>query len=216
MIARNDPLIVELGNTWCRKLELTDQTKRNNRVSQKLREAARILQHLRKLSKVGQNVSDFLTPAEFDTVVKAVRAVSGELTTEGDTSNSECPSAAIKGGYSIKRLAEIKRARAIRASSPKETTDAENFLKLYELEWAEQISSRASKKLDQRKFNKVERLPKSSDIMIVSRYLDRELETWKEVAASPTAEAYSRLNTALLVRLILFNKRRPGEVEVLQ
>lgn len=87
-------------------------------------------------------------------------------------------------------------------------------------EWKDNIFSPALTTMHQRKYNKVEELPKSEDVKDFADFLQKEINTVIEEMKSKVVEErsslYRRGHHLALAHLTFFNKRRPGEVEQLQ
>ncbi|XP_070573897.1 uncharacterized protein [Ptychodera flava] len=226
-IAKNDDLICRLGESWWHRCCDMDQTKRKYYTSQKMRESARLLKNLRVCNDDNMSISDFLRPQYFDDIVQAVLLTSGRTTGyaksagtnygTGDMENQssdEKPSVALKLGYNIRRLTELKRAFAIRTNDKNKERECKKFLELYTTEWNEKVSSLARASASLRKYNKVDKLPESEDIKKLVVYLETNIETCvKEISSVPSPEKYRRLQSLVLTRLTVFNRRRAGEME---
>lgn len=204
LIAKHDPLIKELGKSWLIRTKDMDITKRNNYVSQKMRETARLLQKLREICPGKFAISDFITPDMFDCVIQAVNDLCGLESSEST------PALALKLGYNLKRIAQLKKALAIRAWDNEKEKEAERYLELHNSEWSEKISAGSLNVLYNRKFNKKDKLPLSGDLQLMNAYLEEEL---REIPKQITVENFRRLQMLCLARLGTFNRRRPGEME---
>jgi len=211
MVVKNDPMIRELGLSWFEKTSNMDPAKRNHYASQKMREVGRLLQCLRSLETGLYAMEDFLTPDKFDIVVEAVRSISGFTKDQNELK----PSLALKLGYSIKRLAYLKKSSAIRSWSERKEKEANKFLHLYETEWKEKISTHSLTTLHNRKFNKCDQLPLSEDIKSLKCYLEEEIFQLME-NHNMTSANYRKLQEFCLARLCVFNRRRPGEMDQLR
>ncbi|XP_072049953.1 uncharacterized protein [Amphiura filiformis] len=188
--------------------------------SEKMRRTARIVQRCRLIEpEGGVTMNDLIKPSKFDLIIQAVEEEAGQIDDEEevcDVQVLERPSFAIKAGYDLERLAKIKKCQAIRSYGIKAGSDilekeAIKFLDLYTNEWGDKVSSSAANTLNLRRSGKVIHLPSTSDLKAVSTYLVKEIKTC--VSCKPTSYSeFSRLQKLTLVRLVLFNKRRPREV----
>ena len=116
-IARNDALIVAIGNQWIQKL-------RGNTVNRKyytsgiMRLCAKLLKDLRKTAVVSledkeeNTMADYLRPQHFDRIVQSAYVCSHQDTADIEELGS--PSNALKLGYEIRRLVNTKLGCSIR------------------------------------------------------------------------------------------------------
>ena len=80
--------------------------------------------------------------------------------------------------------------------------------------WSPKVSKGALTTLYERKWNKPSMLPVSNDVAKVHNYVSDTINQKIEALQTTTQKSdYSQLAKAILVQLILFNRRRSGEVE---
>ena len=92
-------------------------------------------------------------------------------------------------------------------------TEASAFAELMEIEWLNKISSGAMQTLKERRYDKVEVLPLTSDLMLLRDYVNKALLCAKEEFEKDSSDAnWRRLADLVFVAVTLFNKRRGGEV----
>ncbi len=87
------------------------------------------------------------------------------------------------------------------------------FQKLYRAKWSEYISHSALNTISDLKYNKPTKLPLTEDIMKLNKHLDEKAKSATaalEVAATP--QNYSSVARTTLTKIVLFNRRRVGEV----
>ena len=172
-------------------------------VSQKMRELGRLLQVLKKASEEAR-LSDFLCRSKFYELVSAVREV---CSIDEEESKSGL---ALKLGHSIKKCATIVLAKKIEKGEDTESVDA--FLQLHQLEWTDQVSRSAQRKLADGRWNKPTLIPVAEDITKLQTCLVTEMEKSKEeLSSNLCSKAYKTMAEVLLARIILFNRRRQGE-----
>ncbi|KAJ8050051.1 hypothetical protein HOLleu_03094 [Holothuria leucospilota] len=136
-ITKRDKLILNLGQNLIRKCVGMDPVKRRNYVSQKMRESARLLIQLRQLKPGLTSWEEFLCPSQFNSAVAAVRAISGNGTEDlEDVDGFLHPSLALKLGHNIKKLATIKMVLSIKEGDSGRESEAKNFIKLLNADWA--------------------------------------------------------------------------------
>lgn len=210
ILARNDPLIKQLGSVFLDKLG----DKHSQLVSQKMRELARLLKQLRETDEnPSAGMSDFVKPDKFDVVVEAVKTLCNFHATDGGQ-EVEIPSLALKIGYSLKKCVNIIRGRALRKKNKDLLEDADNFEKLLDAEWSYRISHHSLNTLCNRKYNKVDMLPLAADLEKLRKYIQLTIaESAKALQHNPASDDWNLLAQSTLARLIMFNKRRGGEEE---
>ncbi|KAI7806122.1 hypothetical protein IRJ41_000533 [Triplophysa rosa] len=93
------------------------------------------------------------------------------------------------------------------------TNSAKAFQKLYKTKWSEYISHKALCTISDLKYNKPTKLPLTQDIDKLNDYLQRSAESaFQELSQNTTEHNYACLARLTLTRIILFNRRRVGEV----
>lgn len=125
-----------------------------------------------------------------------------------------CSSHALQGNVPEKRTVVTYTKMFLKSRSDKWwIRKGETFKKLYFTKWSELISHHAPSTLSEAKVNKPSTLPFTQDVQLLHKHLlktsDVALEHLKE---APTPQNYSELATATLARIIVFNRRRAGEV----
>ena len=204
-IAKSDNLILQLGDSQYAKSKKTG-LRRVNLTSQKMRDCARLLDAARRIDPEHETMHEFIHPQKFDTLVKAAQSLAGQLTKD----ELRRPSVALRMGHLLESLAQKKLSLALQSGNAASASEARDFLTVKKSEWYEKISAGALADLTSRKFNKVTNLPKAEDIQSLSSYLIRELKR-----SERKLEDYRNTQILVLVRLLTFNRRRPGELEQL-
>lgn len=212
-IAKSDGAILELGNVWLKKVG----GQRKSIVSSKMLSSSRMVDELRKLCpNEGEFISDFLKPKCFDAILEAANNLGGQDITETGNSSYEKPSTVLKLGHDMKKLATIKMCRALRTGDQNLEKEAKDYLFLHEKEWGVKMSCTALTTLRERKFNKGQNLPQTSDLVKLTEHVSQQLKlAMEEIVENVSNQIYKRLQKLCLVRLLLFNKRRPGELSQL-
>ena len=209
-IAQNDELIIALGDVWLMK-NIGNKLRRNSFTSFRMRLAARLLLLLREDSGLSTtSVTDYIKPEQFDRVVScAIKCCD-----EDEHHEMKTPSTAIKLGYDLARLAYIKQSFGIKGKDELMKTEAADFLKLYHMEWSVKVSKQARVILDERHFNKKAALPNPADIQKLANYLVQSL-TNLDLEQSGTT-VFREIAVLTEARLLLYNRRRPRELESLR
>ncbi|PIK35880.1 hypothetical protein BSL78_27293 [Apostichopus japonicus] len=113
-----------------------------------------------------------------------------------------------------KKSAAIQKVAGIKLEDGELKDYAERFEELCNLEWADSVSSHALSTLYQRKWNKPTILPLSEDVVNLHKHLNVKItESTKRLSTDPDKLAWYSLATATMAKIILFNRRRSGEVQ---
>lgn len=87
------------------------------------------------------------------------------------------------------------------------------FQKLYTAKWSEYISHCALSTISDLKYNKPAKLPLTDDVTKFNKHLDKTAESaTAALKKDTTVQNYSNLAKAALTKIVLFNRRRVGEV----
>ncbi|XP_033729942.1 uncharacterized protein LOC117319213 [Pecten maximus] len=226
MTAQNDPLILTLGESWLRR-NLDNTEKRKYYASQRMRLCARLLLQLRQMNQSDEKQSqedssdshkdgkekcmwDYLKPSRFDDV--ALAAIKCCIPFVDDEEDLQSPSNAIKLKYDIRRLLNAKWANVIKSMTDvSEANDCKSFLGLMDVEWNEKVTKHARTVLQRRKYETKKTLPSPMDVQKLTKYLVTELEN-----AVLTKDNFHRNVMLTQARLLLYNKRRSGELETIK
>ncbi|OWF34468.1 uncharacterized protein LOC110445058 [Mizuhopecten yessoensis] len=209
-IAKADSLIIALGNQWLTR-NIGNKLMRKYYVSAVMRLASRLLIQLRIMAtpETGNHLENYLHPMFFTHVARAALKVARQ--DSDDEENLEAPSNAIKLSYDLKRVGNIKLAKAIKNGDEENRKAAKDFLKLMEIEWTTKLSRVL---LHERKNNKENLLPLPKDIEKLASYIKREMEAFD--TADTSYDNYRKAVVLVESNLITYNRRRPGEVQAMR
>ena len=161
---KSDRLLIHFGKAQYAKLG----SMRAGQVREKLRLLGRTKLKLRSLtSKPCAEFGEFLSPQFFDDCIKGVKALA-EVSNQESLSGTvmyKRPSVILKVGQLLKRVAGIKRGFAIRKDDTSAKQEASDFLELHASEWQDTVSGVAHQNLSERRYNKKEILPLTSDLI---------------------------------------------------
>ena len=92
---------------------------------------------------------------------------------------------------------------------------AKNFVQLCEMEWPSAVSWHALRTLCRRQWNKPKRLPLAADVKKLNDHVSSKAEFNSNILrASPDdTHTWNELAKATLVTVMLFNRRRSGEIQ---
>ena len=225
-VAKGDPLIVALGNLSMKR-NIGNKVMRRYNVSGDMRLVARCLIELRELQEgedAKKNLTwyDALHSDQYKNIVKAVFAVCRESYNEAeedddDVDDLEAPSNAIKLSYFIARLCSVKLTRCIQEGdkllSEKTRKETKRFMEMFKYNWSTDVKRRARHVLRERKLNQKVELPDPNDIAILADHMKKRME---QSVKPQTYDEFKELQYDTLARLIAFNRRRPGELQVMR
>ncbi|KTF82298.1 hypothetical protein cypCar_00034305 [Cyprinus carpio] len=211
LVVRSESDILSLGESMYNGRKPNE--KRNDYIRQKMREMARLLIAARATTPL-KTTEDLVMPSNFPHVIQAVRSVAGY---DLDTNSYKTPSLALKLGHSLAKVAGIVQCNAIIANRNVIAESAKQFATLYEKRWAESISSAALGTLHQAKWNKPHVLPFTQDVHLLHKFLATErAKCMKDLEEDPNIKSFGNLAQVTLTQVVLFNRRRQGEVSKIE
>ncbi|XP_030851698.1 uncharacterized protein LOC115928539 [Strongylocentrotus purpuratus] len=209
----NDQLILELAKVYSKKLGHDEE--QHNHIRCKLRELGRLVLQFRRCSCNGKaSLTSLISPNGFMTVLSAVKKVAG-FDEENHLFNT--PSLALKLGHTLRKAAFVLLSKALMDRDGDDMQKlVEKFIKLLDTCWGSEISTHALRTLYQRKRNQPKLLPLTSDVVALSRHLEVQAELCVDKLSSGTTienhSTWRELNKTMLAHLIVFNRRRQGEI----
>ncbi|XP_072167664.1 uncharacterized protein [Diadema setosum] len=208
---RNDNLLNELGRVWT--LKLGHNKEKHCRIRHELRLMARLLLTYRETTgEHSATLSSMIDPVEFMSVVRAVQRLSGF---HPDRNLYNKPSLALKLGYSLKKAALLTVNSGLMEGDKQMEERARSFVTLYENKWPE-ISSQALRSFNNPDRCKPKLIPLTSDVIEMARYVNCRSDELRaqldSCNGSEREEVWKELGKVVLTLLILFNRRRRGEV----
>ena len=215
LIAKTDDLIIRLTS----KLILKHGLEKKEYVRCKVRELTRFLiQFRRSTDHENAKLADCLNPSVFREVTEAVRVVAGF---DPVNLTYSTPSLALKIGHSLNKCAKLLKGQAIVTRNTALAKDCDDFVTLSKLEWNDEVSGHALNTLYARKRNTLQLLPITKDIKVLTNFLLEKAEECRISLEAGTHDGgnfrkcYRDLAELTLARVILFNRRRQGEVSKL-
>lgn len=187
---------------------------RPEEVRQTMRILARILATARReLKQSDLSIEQLFTPANFDLIIRITKEMSG-LHTYENQAIMKTPSVAKRFRYTIKNILVILKGRCLRENDSESFKRFESFEMLIDMEWGTLISATASasESLNKRRNYKI--MPLTDDLMKLSTYVAREMESARRIMLESefSVGEWFRLAKACLVRILLFNRKRTGEM----
>lgn len=206
-VVRNDFLILQLCQALYNK-HGSDPTKFEY-MRQKTREMGRLLLTLKKTKSIF-SFEDATKPKNFYKVIAAVKTVAGY---DEKKNCYRTPSLALKLGHSLKKIGDIILCRAIAAEDEQMIKAAERFTQLCTKQWTGLVSHTALACLTKSKFNKPSTLPFTEDVQLLHQYLEKKsADAFENLKQHESPQTYAELARVTLAQIIIFNRRRAGEV----
>lgn len=206
-VVRKEKIILKLGQHLFNK-HGHDVTK-HEYIRQKMRETGRLVLQGKETGKL-KEVSDFFVPANFPHVIEAVHSVSG---LNEETNTFKVPSLALKLGHNLKKLASIIECEAMMSGDKNALNNVQAFKQICDTKWSECVSSQALRNLSEAKWNSPQLLPFAEDVKKMHQYLDRQSKEYQtKLEEEPGNKNWAELAKMTLCQVILFNRRREGEV----
>ena len=220
-IARDDDLIVIIGNHWMNKL-VGNELNRPYYTSSIMRLCAHLLKNLRMLGPVEKQatsyeteentLSDYIRPQYFDKAVSA--ALMCAQADMDDLEELGKPSNAIKIGYELKRIVSVKLGQAIRNRDNLTKEECRDYQHLLTAEWSARVTKRAQVTLRERQFNQEKKMPEPSDLVKLKDYLHSQLE---EIDVENLSyKNFQHIAKLTLSKLLSYNRRRSGEIQAIK
>lgn len=202
-LCSNDTLIKEFGRGLLQRLGLEHEQRRKDKdnIRNKLRSVGRLLIRLNEKTKTNLELSAYIQPAYYQIVTKTVRDIGNEL-----------PHLALSLGHYIKQLCVLKQSLAIQHGESEGKYAAEQFNLLLGAHWNNQVSAVSLRRLKLKTMNKSIELPKKDDMVTLKNFLDTQMAK-SLLCFKPNENQWTEACQILMVRILLFNKRRVSEVE---
>lgn len=213
-IAKSDKTIMNLAGKL--SLRIGEDSDQYNYIRQKLREMGRLLDQLRtEDNSPNKSMKDFIDPKFFRLFVSACKAVAHF---DSSVNRYKIPSLALKLGQSVIKCCDILLSEGIEHQNTDLQKNVTEFKQLMELNWTEEVTSNALKTLREAKMNsKTSMLPLADDVKLLTKYLqDTATHNYQTLISSHDLDqiklSWVQLSEIVLTQLILFNRRRAGEV----
>lgn len=216
LVAKSDRLICAYG---ARYLRIHRGSQFVNVTSRKMRELAKLLLKLRTLNTSITDLFSALQPRHYDYIVEATKHIA-----QYDVQKSvyKSPTYAMNISTALKNCCDIginfalkKKSIIPNLHSEEAEANLKTLIHLIETNWRYDVSCHAADDLNVKTWNKVSLVPLASDLKKLKTYLI----TMGNSAAATLREhpdnerAFMELVETVYCRVILLNRRRPGELE---
>nr|CAH7758963.1 unnamed protein product [Callosobruchus chinensis] len=221
--AKKDLLIAHFGKSYLKKHK---RERKEYACSSRMRELSRLLIEYRVIvSDNTISLKDILLPKNFDTLLAATRQITGY---DPIKKNFTAPSLAMHMGTYLKMICDellhliMKECPGFKCQSKEDTQswqqDVKNLKKLIESRWNIEISSLANKDLQEKRCNKPQLIPLVSDIKVFRDETLKMATNCKQQFEDGMDDisSYKLLVHCTLALLIMFNRRRIGDIQFLK
>ncbi|KAK0144115.1 N-lysine methyltransferase KMT5A-A [Merluccius polli] len=207
MAVKQDHFILEFGYRLFKK---NGKVKSQHQyIRQRLRELGRLALEAKK-SAPTKTIKELIKPEMYDNLVTAAKCIAGF---SDDTGDYRCASLARKLGHTLHGFAMFVKSQGLKMKEEMTVKNAEEFIQLYQDSWKYDIGSQALTQLNQAKWNAPQLLPLTQDVQTLhfdlSEKQQKSLNALKEETSSSN---WKDLAKVTLAQLIIFNRRREGEV----
>ncbi|KAM9386080.1 uncharacterized protein KZ484_007640 [Pholidichthys leucotaenia] len=203
-IIKNDQVIIDFGQHLLNKSGMTAKSLQH--VREKMQELGRLIHNARRVTTL-KKMEDLVNPKNYLETVKAVRSTCGY---GSETNKFLISSLATKLGNSLVKVSKLLKAQGLISNNKEIVKNASEFQDLHQEKWNELISATAMRKA---KWNVPSLIPFTEDVQKLHAYLSQVQDEWhSSLSESPSTKAWMELAKVCLVQIILFNRRREGEV----
>ncbi|XP_072763370.1 uncharacterized protein [Anoplolepis gracilipes] len=208
-IIRYDELLIGYDNKMCHKYRLQHQ---HDMIRARLRLLGRFLIVLKALDNSIIDFSSIYDPIKYEQCIKAVNELAQF---DEKTWTYKIPSIASSLGTLIKQVGQILSSMCIKKQDFNKQTAVENFLKLFEEDYPVTVNKIVFETQGHRKRQENIVLPSINDIKIFNAYLKTERTKALEFLQTNdfSIQAWRLLTETTLLSIMIFNRRRAGELE---
>lgn len=202
-----DPYIIKLGEYFYNKLGA--DSGKHAYVRLKMREVGRLLIQAKKATPL-RRMEDFVDPSNFLHVVTAVKMVCGY---DDDKCTFKRPTLAVKLGHSLQKMAFLVSFQAMMDRDSEKADKARDFNEMYTTRWCELLSANTLRTFREDRWNAPLVIPFTEDVKTMHWFLDnKQKSTFNDLSSNATSKSWTYLAKVTLSQVILFNRRREGEV----
>ncbi|KAJ8379773.1 hypothetical protein SKAU_G00005510 [Synaphobranchus kaupii] len=211
-VVKDEPCIIQLAQTMFHKVG-HDKTK-HSFIIRRLRDLGRLLLASRKIGKSIHSIEDAVKPANFPDLLDVVKEAARF---NASLNRFENPNLALRIGFALKKVANNMLYQSIIGGDDSQMKSVQCFLDLHSKQWPVIMAHLARSGASELKYNKPTLLPLSDDVKKLAKLLEKTADAaFKTLETSNAVKGYSDLCKATLSQVILFNRRRAGEVSCLK
>lgn len=207
-LIRYDWLIISYGNILCMKYIPHYQ---HNMIRARLRLAGRLLSAIKVIDGDVTDFASIYQPKFYDALVDAIRLVAGYDPTLNEFRAPATASAAVTH---VKQIAVYLIAEYIKRDLPEEQRQTENFLKLMQSDISVTINKTVLDQQGQMRREKQVKIPTTDDIKKFAEFIGKERQQYfEELSEKFSFQNWFKLAEFTMASIIIFNRRRTGEVQ---
>ncbi|XP_016309118.1 uncharacterized protein LOC107663407 isoform X4 [Sinocyclocheilus anshuiensis] len=204
-IIKKDKVIIDIGQHLLNIGGLSAKNKRC--VRDKMRELGRLVHNARRVTSL-KTMEDCVNPKKYMETVKAVKYTCGY-----ESDKFMIPSLAKKLGNSLLQVSKLLKAQGLLSNDKQRVKNASEFQDVHQEKWNEMILDTALRNIREAKWNVPALMPFTEDVQKMHTYLGQVQDEWyKSLSESSSTKAWMELAKVCLAQIILFNRRRGGEV----
>ncbi len=172
-----------------------------------MRELGRLVNNARRVTSL-KTMEDCVNPKKYVEIVKAVKYTCGY-----ESDKFKIPSLAKKLGNSLLQVSKFLKAQGLTSNDEQQVKNASEFQDLHQERWDEMILDTALRNIREAKWNVPALMPFTEDAQKIHTHLSQvQDELYKSLSESSSTKAWMELAKVCLAQIILFNRRRGGEV----
>ena len=200
-----DETLILLGSS----LLMRKGNSQKKNISMKLRHLAKFVQDYMVKYEKTLTLKEVLQPCNFNNCLELAK----EMCRQEDSYDTDKPiTTSIKLGIFIKDALEIIKIEAIKSNDDVCEKNCIKFGFLLQTQWSHEINSPSLRTLQENKA-KVNAMPITEDLVKLAQYIESEVRNGTDALnANQSLNVWSSLATVVLANLIMFNRRREGEV----
>lgn len=200
-IILRDPLITDLGHFQTQKYGVENPLE----TRQCMRQMARLVQKAEEIDESVNSLEKLLIPEKFDLLLDCTKKLMKE------SKDESAPSIGRRIVYTIKKAVNVLRGRYIRRRDSV-NENVSSTLVLIDNEWNTRVSSKAAALLQERQRNRPNILPLTEDLIKLTEYIVEKITRLiSDIKDNFTMETWFALAKFVLVRIVVFNRKRTGE-----
>lgn len=206
-VIKHDKVIAAIGQHFLNKGGMSDKNKQY--VRQKMRELGRLICTARKITTL-KTLKDCVHPKNYMETVKAVKYTCGY---DCERDKFTIPSLANKLGKSLLKASQLLKAQGLISNNKQLVKNSIDFQTVHREKWYDVISATALRNMKEAKCNVPTFMSFTEDVQKLHTYVGQMQErSFESLCENPSTKAWRELAKACLAQVILFNRRRDGDV----
>ncbi|KAK4882477.1 hypothetical protein RN001_005796 [Aquatica leii] len=186
----------------------------HNMIRSRLRFIGRLLITAKTLDQTVKDFANLPTPSKFDVMVEAIKSIGG--INENSTSY-RAPTTVLHLSIICKQACRIWKSECIKNCDANGKQNVDDFLSLFNATFPAALGRTALENRVEHQRQKIVEISTSADIKKLVWYLREQRRKWLSIVKGSKVTnleyAVKQLASFTLVSLLVFNRRRPGELE---